>query len=167
MCLNLAHSTFLSEYYKQWIKSRLKVYICEVQWARSRHFILSLSARNLLDNEFVRFVHCILESSHRAIFLATFSQILVFFQNLLNETIPTSACVFVQKMLFYAIQFLGFTPRHFIDRQRWLVFIQPIRILFICCVYFTLIMKLQLCMADQQSALSFVWCFYLITDKKM
>ena len=42
------------------------------------------------------------------------------------------------------------------DRQRQLVSIQPIRILFLCCVYFTLIMKLSLCMAGQQSALSLV-----------
>ena len=31
------------------------------------------------------------------------------------------------------------------DRQRRLVSIQPIRLLFICCVYFTLIMKLSGC----------------------
>ena len=42
------------------------------------------------------------------------------------------------------------------DRQSSLVSSQPIRILFICCVYFTLIMKLKLCAADQQSALSLV-----------
>ena len=42
------------------------------------------------------------------------------------------------------------------DRQISLVFPHPITIIFICYVYFTLIMKLKLCTADQQSALSSV-----------
>ena len=42
------------------------------------------------------------------------------------------------------------------DWQSSLVSPHPIRILFICCIYFTLIMKLLLCAADQQTALSLV-----------
>ena len=48
------------------------------------------------------------------------------------------------------------------DRQRQLVSIQPNRLLFICCVYFTLILKLLLCVAGQQSALSLVGSKLLI-----
>ena len=42
------------------------------------------------------------------------------------------------------------------DRQISLVFPHPITIIFICYVYFTLIMKLKLCAANQRSALSLV-----------
>ena len=62
--------------------------------------------------------------------------------------------------MYYLLEFpLAGLPRNFKkDLARSLVSTQQIRILFISCIYFTLIIKLKrcMCMADQQSALSFV-----------